>query len=112
MTRFHGEVGYGESVEVSAGVYDDVITERVYSGDVVRNTRRLLEGQKVNDDLSVSNSISIVADAYALQHFYKMRYVKWQGVRWKVTEVEEQRPRMLLRLGGVYNGPQPAPVTP
>lgn len=112
MTRFHGEVGYGQSVEGVPGAWDDIITERSYFGDVIRNTRRALEGQKVNDDLTVSNSISVVADAYALQHFYAIRYVKWQGYRWKVTEVEEQRPRLILRLGGEYNGPNPAPVTP
>jgi hypothetical protein len=99
-------------VEGVPGAWDDVITERTYSGDVVRNTRRVQEGQKVNDDISVSNSISIVADAYAVQHFYAIRYAKWQGIRWKVIEVEEQRPRLLLRLGGIYNGPPPAPVTP
>ena len=82
----------------------DHITEIQYYGDVVRNTRRLQEGMSVNDDLSVSNSISIVADAYASEHFFAIRYVRWAGSLWKVSDVEVQRPRLLLRLGGVYNG--------
>jgi hypothetical protein len=102
--RFHGVIGYGESTETSPGVFEDVITEFTYSGDVVRNTRKLQEGDQVNDDISVQNSISIVADAYANEHFFAIRYIVWQGARWKVTEVEVQRPRLLLRLGGVYNG--------
>jgi hypothetical protein len=106
MRRFYGKVGYGEKVETAPGVICDRITEVIYRGDVVRNTRQLLNGQKVNDDLSVSNSISIVADAYANEHFFAMRYVEWAGVLWVVSNVEVQSPRLLLTLGGVYNGPQ------
>lgn len=107
MPRFHGKVGYGVSVESTPGVYEDSITEVSYFGDVIRNTRRLREGESVNDDLTVNNSISIVADAYANQHFHTIRYVEWSGARWKVSEVDVQPPRLLLRLGGVYNGPTP-----
>ena len=105
MTRFHGKVGYGESIETSAGVWQDVITEFEYYGDVIRNTRRLLDDQKVNNDLNVGNSISIVADAYANEHFFAIRYVQWAGTLWRVSDVEVQSPRLLLRLGEVYHGP-------
>lgn len=88
--------------------------ERDYTGDILRNTRKLQAGESVNDDLSVDNSISIVADAYANEHFFAMRYVMWAGTRWTVSNVEVQSPRLLLRLGGVYNGPvaAPAPESP
>ena len=105
MAKFDGEVGYGESVETAPGVWQDTITERHYFGDVIRNTRRLQDGQKVNDDLTVQNSISIVADAYAVDHFFAIRYIRWAGALWKVTDVEVQSPRLVLRLGSVYNGP-------
>ena len=107
MAKFHGAVGYGESVETAPGVWTDSITEVSYFGDVVRNTRRLQEGESVNDDLTVGNSIGIVADAYANEHFFAIRYVEWAGALWTVTDVEVQSPRLLLRLGGVYNGPRP-----
>lgn len=113
MARYFGKVGYAETVNKGGGVWEDVITEVAYSGDVVRNTRRLSDGDKVNNDLSVGNSISIVADAYANEHFFAIRYLEWAGARWIVTEVDVQSPRLLLRLGGVYNGPPPgAPSTP
>lgn len=113
MARFYGEVGYGVSVDVGGGVWEDQITERTYSGDVVRNSRTLTTGESVNDDISVGNSLSIVADPYANAHFFAIRYVKWAGAYWKVDTVEVQRPRLLLRLGGVYNGPKAStPVTP
>jgi hypothetical protein len=104
--RFYGKVGYGETVETAPGVWDDQITEIAYYGDVVRNTRQYRDAQKVNDDLTVNNSISIVADAYANEHIFAMRYVEWQGALWDVTDVEVQSPRLLLTLGGVYSGPK------
>lgn len=76
MAKFYGEIGYGETVETAPGVHTEVITERMAYGDVVRNSRKLSEGEYLNNDLSVSNSISIVADAYANEHFFAMRYIK------------------------------------
>lgn len=105
MAKFFGSIGYGETVETKPGVYEDVITEKQYYGDVVRNSRGLVEGDKVNNDISVGNSISIVADAYANEHFFAIRYIRWAGVLWTVSDVDVQSPRLLLRLGGVYNGP-------
>lgn len=105
MAKFYGDIGYGESVETRPGVWEDRIIEKEHYGDVIRNTRQLESGEKVNDDLSVGNSISIVADAYANTHFFAMRYVKWAGALWTVSHVEVQRPRLILRLGRVYNGP-------
>lgn len=85
----------------------------MYSGDVVRNSKTIENAQKVNDDFRVSNSISIVSDAHANEHFFAIRYVEWAGILWEVTEVEVQSPRLLLRLGGKYNGPEgTAAITP
>jgi len=107
MAKFHGAVGYGESVETD-GVFEDVITERLYFGDVIRNSVRFSENQRVNDDLTIGNSISIVADGHAYNHVHAIRFVVWEGAAWKVTEVTLERPRLILRLGGVYNGPRSA----
>ena len=105
MAKFYGAIGYGETVETAPGVWEDVIVEHKYYGDVLRNTRRLEDGERLNNDISVSNSISVMADAYANNHFFAIRYVEWQGARWVVTDVEVQTPRLILRIGGVYNGP-------
>ena len=106
MAKFFGSVGYGIAEEKAPGVWEDAITERLYFGDVIRNSRQMQEGEKVIDDLSVGNSISIVVDAYAVEHFFAIRYVEWAGTLWTVSDVEVQSPRLLLRLGGVYNGPK------
>lgn len=109
MNRFCGEIGYGNSVETpsGSGVYRDTITERVYRGDVLRNTRRLEETDKINPDVVVGNSISIVADAHAIENFMDIRYIKWEGKLWTVTSVEVRSPRLILSLGSIYNGPTP-----
>lgn len=113
MARFSGVIGYGESVKTGPGIWDDVVTERgPYYGDVVRNTRQFRDGDKVNDDVSVSNSISIMADDYANEHIFAIRYVRWAGTLWTVSSVEVQSPRLILSIGGVYNGPKgTAPAT-
>jgi hypothetical protein len=110
MARFRGKVGYAVPTQSAPGVWKDVITEVTYSGDVVRNTRQLQNGTKINDDVTVTNSIHIIGDAYAFDTFFAIRYVQWMGALWIVTDVEVQRPRLFLRLGGVYNGPKA--VTP
>ena len=113
MAKFYGEIGYGETVESAPGVWTDEIVEYKYYGDVIRNTRKFQEGEYLNNDLSVGNSISIVADAYANEHFFAIRYIKWAGTLWTVSDVEVQSPRLILRLGGVYNGPKAtAPSSP
>jgi hypothetical protein len=107
MAKFYGEIGYGESVEEppGSGVFVDSITEFAYYGDVIRNSRKLASGESLNDDISVGNTISIVADEYAVKHFFAIRYIRWEGTLWTVQTVEVHSPRLLLYLGSVYNGP-------
>lgn len=112
--KFYGAIGYASAAtETSPGVWTNNVTERPYFGDVVRNVRKLQGEEKVNADISVTNSISIVADAHANENFHAIRYIRWMGSLWTVDSVEVQAPRLLLRLGGVYNGPtDPTPVSP
>ena len=107
MARFYGEVGYGESIETppQSGIWVDKITEFEYQGDVIRDTRQLAQGQQVNEDITVNNAISIVADEYATANFFNIKYVRWMGVLWIVTSVEVRAPRLILNLGSVYSGP-------
>ena len=104
MARWYGKVGYATTVETVPGVHEEQITERSYYGDVNRNTRRLESSGNLNDNVNVANEISIVSDAYAELNFHAMRYVEFMGARWKITNVQVQRPRLILQLGGVYNG--------
>ena len=105
MAKFFGKIWFTKTEETAPGVYREVTTERDYRGDVLRNTRKWENGEYLNDDLNVNNQISIVADAYANENFFAMRYISWMGAYWKITNVEVQRPRLILTIGGVYNKP-------
>lgn len=102
--KFYGPIGYAETVETKPGVWIEQITERMYYGDLTRNTRRLQSAETLNDDINVANELSIVADPFAYQNFHEMRYVEFMGAKWKISNVEVQYPRLILTMGGVYNG--------
>lgn len=105
MAKFYGPIGYAESIEKSPGVYMDEITERNYSGDLLSNNSRWSNSsESTNDDLNINNRISILADPYAYQNFHSMKYVEFMGTKWKINSVEVQYPRLILSIGGVYNG--------
>ena len=104
MAKFYGKSGYANTVETKPGVYEEQIVERSYYGDLIRNTRRLQSADQVNDDINISNEISIVADPYATNNFHTMRYAIFMGTKWKISNVEVSYPRLILTLGGVYNG--------
>ena len=106
MAKFYGKVGYAETTETppESGVWIEGLTERTYYGDVLKISRRLQTVGGINDDVTVNNEISIVADPYANTNFTNIRYVNWMGVNWKVTNVTIQTPRLILTIGGVYNG--------
>ena len=103
MAKWYGVIGYADHVETSPGVWEEKIVERAYSGDINRMSRRLESSGNLNDDINISNEISIVADPFANDNFHKMLYVEFMGAKWKVSHVEVQRPRLNLTVGGLYN---------
>ena len=106
MAKYYGKIGYATSEEVKPGVWKKRITEREYFGDVNRNTRRLQSSGNLNDNIIVSNEISIVADPFANENFHSMLYAEFMGAKWKISNVEVQYPRLILTIGEVYNGEQ------
>ena len=106
MAKYYGKIGYAELTETTPGVWTEQIVEREYYGDLIRNSRRLQTADKVNDDVNISNQLSIVSDPYAINNFHTMRYAEFMGAKWKITDVEVSYPRLTLTLGGVYNGKQ------
>ena len=104
MARYYGKIGFGQDVETAPDVHEYKVTERTYYGDLLRNFKRTqTSGDKLNDDISISNQISIIADPYATHNFHAMLYATFMGTKWKITDVEVQYPRLILSLGGVYN---------
>lgn len=103
MARWYGEIGFGETVETAPSVFSEKIVPRKYFGEIIRNNRKLQTADKVNDDITITNQISILCDPYAMENFHAMRYVTFMNSKWKITDVEVDYPRLTLTLGGVYN---------
>lgn len=106
MAKFCGVIGYGEAKETYPGVWEESVTEKYYYGDILQFNRRTESSGNLNDDLNINNKISIVADPFVYQNFHMIKYVKWFGAKWKVTNAEIQFPRLILTIGGVYNEQQ------
>ena len=107
MAKWFGVIGFADSVETSPGVWKEQITEKPYYGNVDRISRRLQAVNQLNDNIVISDEISIVADPFANDHIHKMRYVSYLGTNWKISNADgSQRPRITLTLGGEWNGEQ------
>lgn len=102
--KYYGKVGFKSTVEERPGVFVEDIIERTYSGDYMSNRNsQPASTDKVNDDIKISHNISIVADDYIYNNFYDIKYIEVMGRKWKVINVEVQRPRLILSTGGLYN---------
>lgn len=107
MAKFFGPIGYAVATETRPGVWKDQIEERNYYGDVIRDSSRWTSSpDSTNDDLTINNQFSVVADPFALNHFHTMKYIKFMEAYWKITSVEPKPPRLIISVGGVYNGPK------
>lgn len=108
MAKFYGAIGYTRHIESKPGVWIDEVIERKYRGDVVMDQRRWQPGDKVNDDVSLDNSISIIADGYAYDNIGTMKYIVWNNTPWRIQSFSINRPRIVIQIGGIYNGERPS----
>lgn len=104
MAKWYGKIGYAVTEKTEAGVWEEKTTERTYFGDLTRNISKHVSSGNVNDNIEIANAISIVADPFAYENFHSMRYIEFMGALWKISNVEVQHPRLILTIGGVYNG--------
>lgn len=106
MGKWFGNVGFVKTEMTDPGVWEEVTTVKSYFGDIMGNRWKRQNSGGINDDINISNIISIVADSFANDNCSNIVYAEFLGIKWKVTDVEPQYPRLLLTLGGVYNGEQ------
>lgn len=104
MAKYYGKIGFRITEEVKPGIFKERIEVRDYFGDVIRVARRLQTADKVNDDITLTHDVSIIADPFAYNNFQSIVYLTYLGQKWKVTNVEVLYPRLSLSLGGLYNG--------
>jgi hypothetical protein len=107
MARFYGVIGYADTVEATPGIAEDVIIERRFRGDVLRDLSRFVYGDDVNPDSTLTNSISIVASRFLFENLSKLRYIEFAGEKWKIETLEVKKPRLIIGMGDIYDGPIP-----
>lgn len=105
MARYCGLIGFSTTKETASGVYEEDITERKYYGDVTKDFRKDTRTDKIVRDVTISNTFSIVADPFAFENLQFIKYLKYMGIAWNVESVEVQYPRLLISVGGKWNGP-------
>lgn len=113
MSKFYGAIGFCvDQNEVRPGVFQDVIEERYYYGDVLHNKYQNGSGEGLNDDITLTNDFSIIADEYAIRHCHIIKHITWHGIKWKVKSVNlDNLPRLILSIGGVYHEQEPSGFT-
>lgn len=104
MAKFYGPIGYAKTNQTAPGVWKESIIEKNYYGDIIKNSGQIRSSGQVNEDLQISSQISIISDPYAVSNYQNVRYVTMKGAKWRVTNIDIQYPRMVLTLGGLYNG--------
>lgn len=114
MARYYGRIGFVETKEVppESGIWVEQSTERYYMGEIIRDSRRWQSGEKLNDNLNISNEIVVVMDEYAVMNFHAMRYIEYMGAFWKISNVLVEHPHLRLTIGGVYNREEPTGPAP
>lgn len=104
MAKFYGAIGYVTNQETVPGVWEDVEVERFYRGDVILNQQRWQKSEGAINNLNIDNSISIIADEFAYAHLGHIKYIIWNGQKWQIQSLSVNRPRIVLQIGGLYNG--------
>ncbi len=89
--------------ETTPGVWTDLIVEKIYRGEVIRNFMKWQNSENLNDDLNISNELSVVGDPFLCCNYANIKYATYMGVKWKVNSIDIQYPRLKLSLGGVWN---------
>lgn len=103
--KWYGQVGFVKSILSAPSVWTSEETIREYYGEFYRNSNQWSNNSdSTNDDFTVNHQISIIADPYACDNCRFIKWVEFMGARWKVKSFEIKPPRLVLTVGGVWNG--------
>jgi hypothetical protein len=106
MSKYSGMIGFVRNYEKEPGIWEDEVTEKKYTGDILKNNQRFSVGSTITGDVKITNVFSIMGNKYAFDHVSDIRYLEWRGNRWVVESIELNYPRLEMTIGGIYNGPQ------
>lgn len=106
MAKYFGNIGFVKSVEDpdKPGFWRETVETRPYYGDVLTHQFKNTTPTYINGEITLSNSFSIVADEYANANFGYMKFIEYKGTAWSISNIEVEYPRLIINVGGVYNG--------
>lgn len=109
MAKCYVEIGFIKTEEkldgtAHTGIWEENIVPKMYYAEIYKNYRNTTSDNKVNSDVLLNNTFSILADPYANDNYFAMRYIKFNNVKWEITNVEVEYPRLIINVGGIYNG--------
>lgn len=103
MGKYCGQVGFAVQKETAPGIWEEVIEERLYSGEVLDNRWRISTNTSTNPDLILNCDFSLIIDPYMVKNHAYIAYITYMGTKWTITGAVPNYPRMILTAGGVYN---------
>lgn len=103
MAKFAGKVGFSNTIETSPGIWNSDTVEKIYVGDVLSMSLRYQNNTQINENVTLSKRISIIADIFVNNNIHTIKYITYMGIKWSISEFDIQYPRVILTLGGVYN---------
>lgn len=103
--KYSGNIGFWiDDVEIRPGVFKSEMVEKPYTGDIIKSYQHWTGAEHINQNLTLNNKISIIADLYLNQHISSIKYVTYMGTKWRVSSLEINYPRVVIEMGEVYNG--------
>lgn len=104
MAKYAGLVGYVTEEETSPGVWSPVESPIMMKGDVINQRYNVIDDNRVNSNVTLNHRISLLGDSYAFDNYHLIRWINFRGSKLEVSSVEIQRPRLIVSLGGLWNG--------
>lgn len=103
--KYVGNIGFlSSNTEVTGGIATQPIISKRYFGEIITTSSRLQTQDKINPDVTINNSIAILLDGYLNNNLSNIVYVEFLNKKWSVSSIELRHPRVILSLGGLYNG--------
>lgn len=110
MSKFTGLVGFITQEESIPGVWSPIENSKKMRGDLISssatngNGSRIADSGKVNDDVSLNHRVSLLGDYYTFNNYLNIKWIQIGGRKLEVSSIELQRPRVILTVGGLWNG--------
>ena len=110
MAKYSGMLGYVMSAkEDPPGIWKpSAVVEKLGRGDLFGQTINNEDVGGLSDGITINNQLSIIMDPFVNKNLESLKYVILYGTRWEIKSMTINRPRIILTLGGVYNGECPS----